>query len=433
MNNQGIPPPTPLTGNQSGLPSDDNWRVKVRRAIRLAIFRLLGVAGAFLFVMVIMIGSAGWYTSRSEFCNSCHIMEPYYDSWKSSKHNQVACIECHFAPGFGGKIRGKMLGLVQLAKYVTKTAPPGFSAEIPDASCLRSGCHESRLLSGRVDFKGIAFDHSPHLEKMRRNIKLRCTSCHSQIVQGPHMEVTPSTCFLCHFEGEPFNAGLSTCTRCHQIPSRKFDLGGGVTFTHELAYEKGVDCVNCHRSVIRGGGKVPKGRCQMCHNRPGDLLQLGNEEYLHDKHVSEHKIDCSRCHSPMQHSLDTEKIARAASDCSGCHPDHHRRQIEMFSGVGAATSQKFVGSMQVIGIDCRTCHRTHEISPEGAVIFKGSLHVCSICHAASTVEKLESYHKQLQASLPEIQDGVDRAAKALASAKIVEDRKAGKATRRFKK
>ena len=71
----------------------------------------------------------------------------------------------------------------------------------------------------------------------------------------------------------------------------------------------------------------------MCHNRPGDLQRLGNEEFLHEKHVSEHKIDCSRCHPLMQHSLDTEKITRAASDCSGCHPDHHRRQIEMFSGV----------------------------------------------------------------------------------------------------
>ena len=80
--------------------------------------------------------------------------------------------------------------------------------------------------------------------------------------------------------------------------------------------------------------------------------------------------------------------------------------------------------MLVIGIDCRTCHRTHEISPEGAVIFKGSLQVCSICHAASTVEKLESYHKQLQDSLPEIHSGLARAAKALATAKITEDRKA---------
>ena len=30
---------------------------------------------------------------------SCHIMEPYYQSWQESSHNDVACIECHFAAG----------------------------------------------------------------------------------------------------------------------------------------------------------------------------------------------------------------------------------------------------------------------------------------------------------------------------------------------
>ena len=72
------------------------------------------------------------------------------------------------------------------------------------------------------------------------------------------MTVTTSTCFLCHFKGEPFNEGLGACTRCHQIPDEKFDLGGGVTFTHDLAYEKGVDCANCHGDVIRGNGEVPR-------------------------------------------------------------------------------------------------------------------------------------------------------------------------------
>ena len=53
---------------------------------------------------------------------------------------------------------------------------------------------------------------------LRRGKKLRCTSCHSQIVQGSHMSVTTSTCFLCHFKDQHFNQGLGTCTRCHQIP-----------------------------------------------------------------------------------------------------------------------------------------------------------------------------------------------------------------------
>ena len=127
---------------------------------------LLALLAAWLVLMVVMAGAAAWYTSRPVFCNSCHIMEPYYKSWQESSHKDVTCIECHFPPGLGGKVRGKMLGLVQLLKYVTASAGPRPSAEIPDASCLRSGCHETRLLSGRVDFSRhlIPFDHTPHLQ-----------------------------------------------------------------------------------------------------------------------------------------------------------------------------------------------------------------------------------------------------------------------------
>ncbi|MHC4404218.1 MAG: hypothetical protein ACYTG0_31575, partial [Planctomycetota bacterium] len=105
-------------------------------------------------------------------------------SWQESSHKDVSCVKCHFPPGLGEKVRGKMLGLVQLAKYVTSSEGPRPAAEVPDASCLRSGCHETRLLSGRVEFHGVSFDHRPHLQTLRRGKKLRCTSCHSQIVQG---------------------------------------------------------------------------------------------------------------------------------------------------------------------------------------------------------------------------------------------------------
>ena len=123
-------------------------RRSVWRKVRSILYPLLAVLAAWAFLMVVMAAAAGIYTSRPEFCNSCHIMEPYYKSWQQSTHKDVTCIECHFPPGLGGKVRGKMLGLVQLLKYVTASAGTRPSAEIPDASCLRSGCHETRLLSG---------------------------------------------------------------------------------------------------------------------------------------------------------------------------------------------------------------------------------------------------------------------------------------------
>ena len=182
---------------------------------RLLLWRAGAWLGAFTLFAVLLTGASGWYTSRSQFCNSCHIMEPYYVSWQESSHNDVTCTKCHFPPGVGEKVRGKMLGLVQLAKYVTATAGPSPSAEIPDASCLRSGCHETRLLSGRVDFQGIPFDHGPHLGNLRRGKQLRCTSCHSQIVQGAHMTVTASHLLPVPFQGRALQRGSG---HLHSLP-----------------------------------------------------------------------------------------------------------------------------------------------------------------------------------------------------------------------
>ena len=391
--------------------------------IRWLLLRAVAVLGALLFLMMIVTAFAASYTSRPEFCRSCHNMEPYYASWKHSSHSNVSCVKCHFPPGIGEKVRGKMLGLVQLAKYVTASAGPRPGAEIPDASCLRSGCHETRTLAGRVDFQGVPFDHRPHLLEMRRGKKLRCTSCHSQIVQGKHMTVTTSTCFLCHFKDGLFNEGLGACTRCHQIPEEEFDLGGGVTFHHDLAYEKGVDCSNCHGDLIRGNGDVPKERCTVCHNREDDLKRIDDHEFLHRKHVTDHKVDCLECHLEIHHSLDPHRIARAASDCASCHPNHHQEQVKMLQGVGAKSVTTQSNSMIVARIACPSCHQVKEVSPTGTVLWKASTRMCAECHEPSTIKRLKAYHETLRASLTDIESTIARVREAIQTADLDADRK----------
>ena len=395
----------------------------VWKKLRWVLLRSLALLGGMVFLLLLMTASAAWYTSRPEFCRSCHIMEPYFVSWQESSHKDVACVKCHFAPGALEKARGKMLGLVQLAKYVTASEGPRPAAEIPDASCLRSGCHETRLLSGRVDFHGIAFDHAPHLEKLRRGKKLRCTSCHSQIVQGTHMAVTTSTCFLCHFKEGFFNQGLGACTRCHQIPDKVFDLGGGVAFTHELAYDRGVDCLNCHGDLIRGAGEVPHERCQVCHNRPEDLRQIDDADFMHKNHVTDHKVDCLDCHLEIEHTLEKDKLAAAAADCAACHPSHHQEQLDMLQGVGGETIFLQEGGMLATRVDCRSCHLEREQSLTGTVLVRASHKVCTTCHDDSEAGRLRDYHEKLRALLGGIEFDVQRASDAVKLSQLDEDRK----------
>ncbi len=412
--------PVSSTGVGAAEPTDPPDQRTFWQRARLIALRIAAVFGAFLLLSMLLTGGAATYTSRPQFCRSCHIMEPYYVSWQESSHKDVSCIKCHFPPGAGEKVRGKLMGLVQLLKYVTESAGPRPAAEISDASCLR--CHDTRLLSGRVEFHGVPFDHRPHLTGLRREKRLRCTSCHSQVMQGKHMTVTTSTCFLCHFKEGLFNEGLGTCTRCHQIPEETFDLGGGVKFSHELAYERGVDCANCHGDLIRGNGVVPFERCTVCHDREEDLKQIDDHVFLHQKHVTDHKVDCLECHLEIQHSLDPQRIEHAASDCKSCHPNQHGEQVRMLLGKGAKGDFAHQSGMAGARIACPSCHQVKEISPTGTVLWKASTKVCTQCHDALATERLQAHHQLLKDSLAEIEANLSHVYEALKASSLDETR-----------
>lgn len=390
--------------------------------LRATALRLFAVLSVLLIFLAVMTGGAAQYTSRSKFCMSCHIMQPYYDSWAESPHKDVTCIKCHFPPGAGEKIRGKLQGLVQLIKYVTATAGPRLTAEIPDESCLR--CHDTRLLSGKVDFHGIPFDHQPHLTQVRRGKKLRCTSCHNQIVQGPHMTVTASTCFLCHFKDGLVNQGLGACTRCHSIPEKSFDIGGGIKFSHELAYERGVDCGSCHSDITRGKGEVPKERCAACHNRADDLKKAEDHEMLHRVHVTGHKVDCLDCHLEIKHSLDPQKFEHAASNCQACHGNQHVEQVELLRGKGAKSIAVQNGGMGAAGISCSSCHQSKEMSSAGTVLWKASMAVCTQCHDEAVKDRLIPRQEQFKGALAKIGAEINRAKEAVQAANLDEAKSA---------
>ena len=132
---------------------------------------LMKVGITFMVMLLLIIGSVG-YTSRSEFCASCHYMIPFYEGWQQSAHSDVDCTVCHFEPGLAGTMRGKIEGLLQVAKYVTnayKRTKPW--AEISDKSCLRSGSHIEGVLEGSIQFrKGITFDNGTHLTYLRKGM-----------------------------------------------------------------------------------------------------------------------------------------------------------------------------------------------------------------------------------------------------------------------
>jgi hypothetical protein len=127
------------------------------------------------------------------------------------------------------------------------------------------------------------------------------------------------------------------------------------------------------------------------------------------------------CHLEIQHSLDREKIEHAASNCAACHPNHHQEQINMLRGLGGKSIPAQTNGMLTVRVECRTCHRTKEVSATGTVLWKASAEACTACHEASAAPKLESYRTALEAALKEMEATHQRIREALKAAALPED------------
>jgi nitrate/TMAO reductase-like tetraheme cytochrome c subunit len=376
------------------------------------------------------------YSGSPSFCKSCHIMEPYYEAWQTSAHKDVPCIDCHYPPGAAvTHVWHKFQALSQVAKYVTRTYSSKPYAEIPDESCLRSGCHSTRLMEGRLTTaSGIHFDHRPHLQGVRYGRKLRCVSCHSQVVVGKHVEVTWDTCFLCHRDNavagreiEP----MAGCLACHELPDKEFQ-SGNITYNHKSFMSRSqVACVACHQDVFQGEGNVPPERCFSCHNQEEKLAKYSQTAFLHDTHVTKHNTACFHCHTEIRHRATPAGTKKLEYECSACHVDTHDLQRDLYRGVGAKEVPPMPSPMYLANVDCVGCH-LQETLPQGGIsherTFVGSEQGCIACHGERYAGVLEETHAvvneattRLSGLLTQVQAGMAKAALSEADTTAVRD------------
>ena len=395
---------------------------------RLAYF----VLGTFAFLLILLTGSAE-YSVWPSFCNSCHIMEPYYKAWSTSAHKKVSCVLCHYPPGKPKALLWyKFQALSQVVKYVTRTYSSRPYSDIEDASCLRSGCHSTRLIQGKVVTKsGIVFDHRPHLEQARNGIQLRCVSCHSQIAIGNHMEVTWDTCYLCHFLGHQGERGMELtggCQRCHQIPAEPVKIGT-VTIVHKDFVKKGVDnCQNCHRNILAGDGAVDQDRCFTCHNQPEKLARFGETQFIHDNHVSKHHVACFHCHREPRHGLTIAKDSKSlVSECSKCHSNMHMPEFDLYRGQGIADVPETPSPMFQAGVDCIGCHSPQTADnkvPGHGIIYKTDQYSCAQCHDKEYLGLIPANRKIVDETAGKLSSKLALVEQAMKTAKLDDDLRA---------
>ncbi|MCB2199720.1 NapC/NirT family cytochrome c [bacterium] len=316
-------------------------------------------------------------TSQPQFCGSCHLMEPYIEAWKTSSHDEISCMACHAKEGVSGFIETKFTALSMLVNYATglyKRSKPW--AEIDDKNCLQ--CHETRLLDGKITMEnGVHFDHTPHLTEKRRGRQLRCTSCHSQIVQGEHISITPTTCFLCHFKNleKEDRAELASCTKCHDAPT-----ADQAKYDHTQIAQQDVPCQTCHQPMWQGEGLVRKERCGACHSEVDHIERFDDLEFIHEWHIEKRKVDCQRCHDPIEHHQpDLEQTV--SGSCSSCHSDPHAPKLAIYKGQGSRLVEgEHPDVMFESGVACISCHKDPFSMTAEARIGDNT---CEPCHAES--------------------------------------------------
>jgi len=316
-------------------------------------------------------------TTQASFCDSCHFMAPYIRHWKESSHANVECIKCHDY--------GLINVTVQAVRYFTNTYNSRPKANVRDEKCLSSGCHSKQQLKGKIKFRmGILFDHTTHLEKPLRGEKLRCTSCHNQIVQYDndtrgHMTVNDKSCFICHFKDAGKGEAITGCNSCHGIPKKEVSHGGFV-FNHKPYLKLKVKCKQCHIDIVKGNGSVPKSKCYSCHveRSRNDI----SREELHRIHVTINGVNCYKCHSDIEHGNFLMNSALEIK-CENCHLREHNKPKQLYMGIGGRDTLDMPSMMFNAQVSCTGCHI--HITSEGEKLAKQELkeasrNACVTCH-----------------------------------------------------
>jgi len=330
-----------------------------------AIYGLLFLLCIFLFAGIFK------YSESPSFCGLCHNMKEYVESWKTSSHNQVTCLNCHRRPGVVNHLQGKWVDLQLALTYVLiGKGTRKLHYEIDDGNCLQKGCHKIEDLKGSMIYKNISFPHGKHLGELRRGMRIRCTTCHAQIVQGLHLTVHDTNCFICHYyrtgprgEEECISCAIGGCTSCHIEPKGDIKVKGW-SFNHRKYIARGVACEKCHVNVVQGDGHVPEGKCLQCHNDPTIVKTKYTSSFMHKKHVTDHKIECADCHTPIRHEIGPIlTTVHSPTVCDKCHSKEiHLGPRTLYRGSGGIGVPDSPSLMFITNVDCVACHRKGEES-----------------------------------------------------------------------
>lgn len=423
-------PPASPQQSASQPPRAPRWkRWLVRGGITLAIL---------LVVMSIMAVSSEYYTSRPEFCASCHIMHPYYEGWSQDVHAsskaRAICVDCHYAPGQHHTLMAKFRGLSQVASYFTgRYGASRPRAHVSTASCLTSECHGDQSFMDKVLHVGsITFVHAKHLNpksEMLTKAVEEMTAARAKLVA----EIGPETVGqIDRIAGEmgpvsETNAALANYLESAGLAAYEDEAAQYVELVHvdlRVDHLRNLQCASCHQfdPTLHDHFAVAKttcytchfmnqpfnagtGRCLSCHEPPTGPIAIHGTTAptaagmpasaatvtMDHTTILENNVDCVSCHSDLLHG--TGKVT--LRECQNCHDQ--ARFTKDFAGATLKTVREY-HKVHAAGqyARCNDCHAVidHHLLPAITPSDTGSLLEpvradCQHCHPNHHEEQVE--------------------------------------------
>lgn len=390
-------------------------RKPARRWARWA--RAVGITLLVLCVLgAVSLGGAEYYTAQPSFCGTCHVMDPYYESWSHDVHGAklgVRCVDCHYAPGERFTVMAKFKGLSQVASYFSGRYGAGRPrAHVADASCLRSGCHgdnvfqtkilpigeprkEMRIVGDRevevTRTPTVYFVHEKHLDVTQRltevGAEIEAQYARLQNALPPAGYERARELARSVESAQKRARSLADFARAYGLPE---DTAGAVAKLVELEHRRlrllhldGLNCSACHTFDETGANhlSVNHTSCFTCH--------FINESF------NQQTGECLRCHEaptravwvhdqPAQHGavlMDHQDIVKRGVDCSSCHLDVVR------------------GEATVTERDCIRCHDQDHFLRDFATRTTETVAHYHAVHVAHQRARCDDCHQSIQHGL----------------------------------
>jgi cytochrome c nitrite reductase small subunit len=305
--------------------------------------RRIVVIGVLLGVVVIGgVGAvAAWkYHEQPQFCATCHIMDPYLESWQASDYGvhahaveDVTCLDCH-VPTVQQQVD-------ELVVYMQGD----FTVPLEERQFGNQFCFDCH----------VANEHTTYEEVIQLTADLELNPHESHLGQ--------LECDLCH---RMHGLSADYCAPCHGAVATGAGWTTEVTRTAEVAvWAPDMDCTACHvmdpyfaslqDSNLLAYAHAQQGlECVDCH----DPIEL---ETIHEQAVAGRPVTaktvanefCFDCHVTNEHTSYEQVIERTQdypldSVVTNPHDPHE----------GVESDEYGLGPYQ-----CTTCHKMHEESP----------------------------------------------------------------------